>query len=153
MCWLSKQGPNHKFRYTSQWSGGRVGNVFEKQTPPRWRMPAEMLQEFQKLWKNFCTDDLLSANDLFFQFLLLRRLLSLRSSSNFFATLRLFQDGDILMLWRGGESKLFVFFAGVEVVKARGRCVKSEPISCCWGFNRCDFSRRWREKWSVCEAA
>lgn len=56
--------PQVELQIAVKWRLGR--NVFEKQTPPRSHMPAEMLQEFQKLWKNFCTDDLLSANDLFF---------------------------------------------------------------------------------------
>lgn len=89
--------PQVELQIAVKWRLGR--NVFEKQTPPRSHMPAEMLQEFQKLWKNFCTDDLLSANDLFFFFSFFCCVgCFLCAPHQTFATLRLFQDGDILML-------------------------------------------------------
>lgn len=155
MYWLSKRGQNHTLCYKSLWRGGSVEMFFLI-------MNSSMVARAQ--WKSVRVSGTLGKT--FAQMISYQLMIYFSSffccvggflcapHQTFFPALRLFQDGDIPALWWGGESKLFVFFkSGVEGVKVRGRCVKCEPISCCWGFNRCHFSLRWREKWSAFEAA
>lgn len=123
------------------------------------------VESFRNAGKNFCTGDLLSANDLFSQFPLLCRWLSLRSSSNLFphcdcfkmeASYRyegvgkvnfLFSLSLVQKVWKWGED-----VSSVSQLAAAEALTASTFL---WGEGRSEVRLRWRRRrrslcvWSV----
>lgn len=127
--------------------------------------PMKSFKSLRNAGKNFCSDDLLSANDLFSQFPLLCRWLSLRSSSNLFphcdcfkmeASYRyeavgkvnfLFSLSLVQKVWKWGED-----VSSVSQLAAAEALTASTFL---WGEGRSEVCLRWRRRgrslcvWSV----